>query len=125
MRRTIVYLIATYCFFNFLFTTCTGSRGPGNTARYNYNTRNSYSPLFLDSASMEKFIQEHSISDSLARRLRDFYNTRKFYQYAWFFNDGIADYAATFLQMLDNYIAYSGDSTLYNPKLQQLQDSIK
>ncbi|HXL56561.1 MAG TPA: hypothetical protein VN958_09910, partial [Chitinophagaceae bacterium] len=46
------------------------------------------------------------------------------YEYAWFFNDGIADYASTFLNMQNDYIAYFHDSSLYNPQLQQLFDSV-
>ncbi len=84
---------------------------------------NAYTQLFLDSASMEKFISEASLNDSLANRMRSFYNSRN-YEYAWFFNDGIADYASTFLNMQNDYIAYFHDSSLYNPQLQQLFDSV-
>jgi hypothetical protein len=72
---------------------------------------------------MEKFISEASLNDSLANRMRSFYNSRN-YEYAWFFNDGIADYASTFLNMQNDYIAYFHDSSLYNPQLQQLFDSV-
>src|SRR5207249_3846839 len=66
---------------------------------------------------------EASLNDSLANRMRSFYNSRN-YEYAWFFNDGIADYASTFLDMQNDYIAYFHDSSLYNPQLQQLFDSV-
>src|SRR6476660_6775611 len=86
-------------------------------------TANAYTQLFLDSAAMEKFIVSASIRDSLANRLRSFYNSRN-YEYGWFFKDGIADYASTFLGVQNDYISYSGDNTLYNPQLTQLVDSI-
>ena len=82
----------------------------------------SYSDLFIDSTVMEKFIVQQGYKDSLANRLRSFYNNRN-YQCAWFFKEGIADYASTFYDMYNDYISYSGDSSLYNPRLQQLYDS--
>jgi len=82
----------------------------------------SYSDLFIDSTVMEKFIVQQGYKDSLANRLRSFYNNRN-YQCAWFFKEGIADYAATFYDMYNDYINYSGDSSLYNPVLLQLYDS--
>jgi murein L,D-transpeptidase YcbB/YkuD len=84
---------------------------------------NAYTQLFFDSAAMEKFIVTYSLNDSLVNRMRSFYNSRN-YEYGWFFNDGIADYASTFLGMQNDYISYSGDSTLYNPQLSQLFDSL-
>ncbi|NOT91821.1 L,D-transpeptidase family protein [Ferruginibacter sp.] len=82
----------------------------------------SYSDLFIDSATMEKFIAVQEYKDSLANRLRSFYNNRN-YQCAWFFKEGIAEYATTFYEMYNDYISYSGDSALYNSRLQQLYDS--
>lgn len=83
---------------------------------------NSFSELFMDSAALEKFISSKKMHDSMANRLRSFYNSRN-YQYAWFFNDGLAPYAGTFGQMQNDYISYSGDSALNNPALQQRIDS--
>jgi len=82
----------------------------------------SYSDLFLDSMSMERFITTADMHDSLAQRLRNFYNGRN-YQYAWFFKEGATEYASTFFGMYKDYIDYSGDSSLYNPEFQQLFDS--
>jgi murein L,D-transpeptidase YcbB/YkuD len=84
---------------------------------------NSFSQLFFDSSAMENFISATSIPDSLANRMRSFYNFRN-YEYAWFFKDGIADHTPAFLQMQNDYIGYSGDSSLYNFQLQQFTDSI-
>lgn len=82
----------------------------------------SYSDLFLDSMGMEKFIASEDMNDSMAQRLRNFYNGRN-YEYAWFFKEGPAEYASTFFGMYKDYISYSGDSSLYNPQFQQLFDS--
>src|SRR6187399_3063025 len=73
---------------------------------------NSYNELFFDSTGLEKFIANATLHDSIAMYLKNFYNGRN-YQYAWFQREGIADYAATFIGMQNNYIHYSGDSSLY------------
>ena len=84
---------------------------------------NSYSELFFDSASLQKFIKKEKLPDSLASRMTAFYNGRD-YQYGWFFKEGLADYAPAFLRLVDDYIGYSGDSAVYNAALHQLVDSI-
>jgi len=116
----VVILIAV------LFISCTSTPQQANgqvSARDKTVTANeSYSDLFIDSTVMEKFIVQQGYKDSLANRLRSFYNSRN-YQCAWFFKEGIADYAATFYDMYNDYISYSGDSSLFNPRLQLLYDS--
>lgn len=88
------------------------------------NVTNSYSELFFDSSSMEQYIVKEKIPDTLADRIRSFYNSRN-YQYAWFLDGTIAEYVPTFIEMQNNYIGYSGDSSLYDPKLGSVIDSIK
>ncbi len=88
------------------------------------NQSNSFTGLFFDSATMENFIRAESLHDSLADRIRNFYNTRN-YQYAWFLDSSVAEYVPTFLEMQQQYVGYSGDSTLYDPDLDLLVDSIK
>ena len=83
---------------------------------------NSYNELFFDSLSMERFIKDTHLEDSMAWQMRNFYNSRN-YQYAWYFHDGLAHYAYYFLEAQNDYIGYSGDSLLYNAALLQLADS--
>lgn len=83
---------------------------------------NSFSELFMDSTALEQFITAQKLHDSLANRMRSFYNSRN-YQYAWFMNDGLAPYAATFKHLQDEYIAYSRDSSLNNLFLNRFIDS--
>ena len=61
--------------------------------------------------------------DSLKKRIRNFYNARN-YQFAWFFNEGMADYASSFHDAYNDYINYSQDTALKNPSLEQLYDSL-
>lgn len=83
----------------------------------------SYNEIFFDSLGMEKFISTHHLHDSLVKRMRNFYNGRN-YQYAWFFKEGIADYASSFYNVYNDYINYSKDSLLKDPSLQLLYDSL-
>ena len=56
---------------------------------------NSYSDLFLDTVALQNFIKQNKIADSIARRLKSFYNTRN-YQFAWFSSDGLTEQARGF-----------------------------
>src|SRR5215813_6416644 len=84
---------------------------------------NSYNELFFDSSQLENFIARERLHDSMASAMRAFYNQRNF-QYAWFFKEGMADYAATFLNQQNEYMSYSGDSSIYNIILQTSLDSL-
>jgi len=102
----------------------------GNDAQGQMTTRDTsiklgtaYSDIFFDSTQMEKFISSQQMHDSLKKRIRNFYNARN-YQFAWFFNEGIADYASSFYDAYNDYINYSKDSSLKNLQLKELYDSL-
>ena len=59
----------------------------------------------------------------MAIQVRDFYNSHN-YQYGWFNKNGINELAHNFWSIQSGYISYSGDSSLYNPFLQSVMDSI-
>ena len=84
---------------------------------------NSFTELFVDSVSLENFTVSNPMPDSLSNKMHSFYNHRN-YQFAWFFPDGIAEFVPSFLSLQNDYIHYSGDSSLYNPKLESLVDSL-
>lgn len=84
---------------------------------------NSYSTLFLDSANMEKFIVDKKIPDSIARRIRSFYNTRN-YQFAWFSGDGLTEQARGFWNLHDYVTTYNADTTLKDKALQKKMDRL-
>jgi L,D-transpeptidase YcbB len=88
----------------------------------NYAT--SFSDVFFDSLAMEKFISTQQFHDSLVKGMRNFYNARN-YQYAWFFKEGIAEHAPAFYDVYNDYLGYSGDSTLKSRMLQLMYDSIR
>src|SRR5215471_6583731 len=87
------------------------------------NPSNSYSNLFFDSTQLEKFISEKKISDSIARRMRSFYNDRN-YQWAWFSGDGLTEQARGFWNLHDYATTYEDDSALKDKKLQKRMDNL-
>jgi len=87
------------------------------------NISNSYSDLFFDSTAMEQFIQKKKIADSIADRIRSFYNTRN-YQYAWFNSDGLTEQARGFWNLHDYVTTYDPDSSLKDKALQKRMDNL-
>lgn len=90
---------------------------------YTITKANSYSDLFLDSTGMEKFIADKGIADSMARRIRSFYNTRNF-QFAWFSTNGLTEQARAFWNLHDYVTTYDNDTTLRNKALQKRMDAL-
>jgi murein L,D-transpeptidase YcbB/YkuD len=90
---------------------------------YSINKSNSYSDLFLDSIAMEKYIVSKKFSDSLARRMRSFYNTRN-YQFAWFSSNGLNEQTYAFWNLHDYVTTYDNDTTLRDKKLQKKMDAL-
>jgi len=117
-----------------LFVSCTdqemNSQGSRITAEKNVSAQdlsitkaNSYSDLFLDSAVLTGFITQNKIADSIARRLKSFYNTRN-YQFAWFSSDGLTEQARGFWNLHDYVTTYENDSSLKDKKLQKKMDRL-
>ncbi len=84
---------------------------------YSITASNAYSDLFLDSMDVEKYVSNNKVPDSLARRMRSFYNVRN-YQYAWFSSNGLTEQALGFWS-LNNYSTYTGDTSLQNKSLRK------
>lgn len=87
------------------------------------NVVNAYNELFLDSTKLEAFMAANKYQDSLANQFRSFYNARN-YQYAWFSGDGPSEQAHHFLNLQNDFIGYSRDSSLYNAQLQHIIDTL-
>jgi murein L,D-transpeptidase YcbB/YkuD len=84
---------------------------------------NSYSNLFLDSTAMESFIASKKLEESIARRMRSFYNTRN-YQFAWFTSDGLTEQARGFWNLHDYVTTYNQDSVLKDKALQKRMEAL-
>ncbi|WP_121354496.1 L,D-transpeptidase family protein [Flavisolibacter nicotianae] len=90
---------------------------------YGITKANSYSDLFLDSLAMEKFIAGKKLPDSLARRMRSFYNTRN-YQFTWFTSAGLTEQARAFWNLHDYVTTYDNDTSLRDKALQRKMDAL-
>ena len=137
MKHLLIYLTL----FSTFFVACNaqssssnndggGDDGPKSEAQKKVSKRdvsitraNSYSDLFMDSTALESFIKTNTVSDSIARRMRSFYNTRNF-QYAWFTTNGLTEQARGFWNLHDYHNTYSGDTTLKNKTLQKRMDNL-
>ena len=69
------------------------------------NKYNSYSNLFTDSTTVESFIKEQKLNDTISYDMRVFYNARNF-QFAWFSSDGLTEQTFAFRSLYD----YSNDN---------------
>jgi L,D-transpeptidase YcbB len=102
--------------------------GPGRNLAINKS--NSYSTLFMDSTTMESFIKEQKLDDSISRDMRIFYNARNF-QFAWFSGDGLTEQSYTFRSLYDyserrdkkKVLDYKLDNLMLNDSLRALRAS--
>lgn len=101
------------------------SNGQKNISQrdYSINKGNSYSTLFLDSSAMENFIKQKKVPDSIAKRMRSFYNTRN-YQFTWFSDDGLTEQARAFWNLHDYVTTYDKDTSLMDKSLQKKMDDL-
>lgn len=74
---------------------------------------NAYNNFFLDSTALNKFIASQNLGDTMANRLRSFYNARNF-EYAWFDENGLNEQAYGFRSIYD----YSVDTSENNKSLE-------
>jgi len=138
MKRFIFFIalisIFTACKNNKNDKETTNSNNTGNTENtenskkitkrdYSINGSNSYSDLFLDSNTVENFIAEKKLNDTIARRLRSFYNARN-YQYAWFSGDGITEQGRSFWNVHEYYSTYSKDAALDDKTLEKKMNAM-
>ena len=89
---------------------------------YSVTPQNAYNDLLLDSSSVEKFIADNKVSETLSRRIRSFYNARN-YHFAWFSSKGLTEQTLAFWN-IHNYETYSGDTSLKNASLQKRMDEM-
>lgn len=72
---------------------------------------NSYSDLFLDSATVEQFIQQKQLSGEDAQKMRSFYNYRNG-QFAWFNTNGFSEQARGFWNLRDAFETSTADTAI-------------
>ncbi len=79
----------------------------------------SYNPLFLDSASMQLFIDGKDWVKPFSKQILDFYTDRNF-EFAWFDSTGLSEQAHHFFNLQNDYITRLSDSSLFNQQFQDL-----
>ncbi|MBZ5858221.1 L,D-transpeptidase family protein [Flavihumibacter profundi] len=121
-------LFTLFLYLTLVFYGCKQGNSNGHTAKpfrdTAINPSNSFSSLFFDSAAMEQYLSSLKATDTAKNLFRNFYIQRN-YEYAWFDSTGVAEQAVNFWNLQENYIAYSGDSTIFNPYIQRWADSIR
>jgi murein L,D-transpeptidase YcbB/YkuD len=79
---------------------------------------NAFSDLFMDSTTLEKYISTQNVEDTLAARLRNFYNARN-YHFAWFSKEGLAEQTHAFWNLHNSYVEVSNDTSFTDKRLHQ------
>ncbi|HEY0434402.1 MAG TPA: hypothetical protein VGC95_11045, partial [Chitinophagaceae bacterium] len=98
-------------------TTTTEKKEKSITSRdVTINASNSYSDLFMDTSALGNFIRDKKVPDSLADRMRSFYNSRNF-EYAWFNTDGLTEEARAFWNLYDYVTSNRKDTSLRDKAL--------
>ena len=85
--------------------------------------KTSFNNLFFDSTYIDTFLERNAQYEPYAAQLDDFYRHRNF-EFAWFDAKGLAEQVHNFMNLQDNYISEFQDSTIANPELQRLHDSL-
>lgn len=88
---------------------------------YSITPREAYNDLFLDSLDVEAFLLSHSLNDTLARRIRSFYNARNF-QFAWFHSSGLTEQGKGFWNLQEYIHAHTPDTVRITPELIKTMD---
>ena len=101
MKKMITLIITAAT----IFIACNQNKADKKTKKiskrdYSITKENSYNDIFLDSSEVENYISKNAIPDSIARRIRSFYNTRN-YEFAWFSSNGLSEQAMGFSSLLN------------------------
>ncbi|OLY91700.1 L,D-transpeptidase catalytic domain [Cnuella takakiae] len=125
MKRIFLYLMLV----SGIFTACgqaskngSDDQEQGEEAKKNISSRDlsitpatAYTDIFVDSMALEQYLATRQVSDSVARRMRSFYNARN-YQFAWFSSDGLTEQARGFWNLHDYHRKASDADTILNDK---------
>ena len=99
MKKTLLLILSAAL----VFAACNSDKKEErkiSERNYSITKENAYNDLFMDSMAVADYILETAMSDTIARRMISFYNTRN-YQYAWFSSDGVSEQAMGFSSLLN------------------------
>jgi len=118
-------LIISSIFLALLCYSCKNGKSRKPVIRDTSITRTtSFNNLFMDSSKLSDFLGSHPEYKSFTEQFNDFYKDRN-YAYAWFDSAGLAEQALNFNNLQQNYISSFSDSSIYNPLLDSLLQSLQ
>ncbi len=120
-KKLFLILICT----SFVFYACDGVKGKKKPVVRDLTITpiNSFNALFFDSADVQDFLAKHPDLVSYTEQFNQFYIPRNF-EFAWFDSSGLSEQGHNFYNLQNNYINNYEDSSIYNPLLNQLYDSL-
>ena len=86
--------------------------------------KTSFNSLFIDSFYLDDFITRNTQYETYIDQFKDFYSHRN-YEFAWFDTAGLSEQAHNFINLENNYITEFQDSSLFNPELKKLLDTLE
>ncbi|CAL1520897.1 L,D-transpeptidase family protein [Chitinophaga sp. MM2321] len=111
----------------FIFAACqqqSGVRKQPKARDTTHYSKEEYIEQSLDSNYVNSFLSANHAYDAYDEYIQNFYRKRG-YHYAWINKDGLTEQAGNFINMMKNDAAYGiRDSSLMNPALQKLTDTL-
>ncbi len=104
-----------YLFISILIVACSNGAGKNKIVERDttITPQNAFTNLFLDSTQVARYIEENGKDDSVANKMKNFYNSRN-YQFAWFNEKGLTEQAEAFWNTQKQYFTEFNDSSIYN-----------
>jgi hypothetical protein len=120
MRKTFIYTLG----FLILILSCKNRHHKEIQVDQSINKKTSFNNLFIDSNTINRFLDKHSEYSKYNKQYSDFYKLRN-YQCAWFDSSGIGEQAYNFMNLIASAADTYSDSSLYNKKLANEVDEFK
>ena len=112
MKQTIVAILSLIlcCF------ACKQKKQKQTNRDTSINQNTSFNNLFFDSTEIDKFLNADSSFSKYKEQFHEFYRERN-YEFAWFDNNGLAEQAHHFYNLLNSAVAEFQDSSFLNEKM--------
>ena len=120
MRKTFIYTLG----FIILILSCKNRHHKEIQVDQSINKKTSFNNLFIDSNTINRFLNKHPQYSKYNKQYSDFYKLRN-YQCAWFDSSGMGEQAYNFMNLIASAVDTYSDSSLYNKKLANEVDEFK
>ncbi len=111
-----IHIVSLLALMNFFLYGCNNGHSTEIVQDTTITEVNSFNNLFLDSARLDSFVNQHPEYSNYKKQYKDFYLQRNF-EYAWFDSSGLGEQANSFINLLNNTIGNLRDSSFYNHQL--------